>query len=141
MDITEAYELYLAGEAVENPFKTAPDLEYVIYDEEADYIWRMVVLPIDALGADLTLEATPGCTQEDEDARFALIRTWMAGKGIEAALAQSPPIARMTDEFGLDMVDGRHRLALAFQQGLTEIRIMVGAAPGWSPAHALAFGA
>jgi hypothetical protein len=140
MNITEAYELYLKGAPVEDPFATSPDLEYVIYDEEADYIWRMVVLPVDAVGADLSLEATPGCTQEDEDKRFELIRLWMAENGVDAALKQSPPIARMTDEFGLDLVDGRHRLALAHQQGITEVRIMVGAAPGWSPAPVPAFG-
>lgn len=133
MDVRQAYELFLAGDVVEDPFTTAPDLEYVMYDEEADYIWRMVVLPIDAVGADLSLDATPGCTQEDEDERFERIRVWMNGKGVVASLTDCPPIARMTDEFGLDLVDGRHRLALAYQSGLKEVRMMVGIAPGWTP--------
>lgn len=138
MDMQEAYELYLVGEVVEDPFTTAPDFEYVMCDEEADYIWRMVVLPIDAVGADLSLEATPGCTQEDEDERFERIRQWMSEKGIVASLAECPPIARMTDKFGLDLIDGRHRLALAHQYGLTEVRLMLGAAPGWAPACVVA---
>jgi hypothetical protein len=140
MEIQEVYERYLAGEKVEDPYATAPDLEYVIYPEEDDYVWRMVVLPLDAAGADLSLEATPGCTQEDEDKRFDGIRSWMAEKGIVAALADCPPIVRMTDEFGVDMVDGRHRLALAHQAGITEIKMMVGAAPGCSPAFTPTFG-
>lgn len=134
MDVRDAYELFLAGEVVEDPFTTAPDLEYVMYDEEADYIWRMVTLPIDAVGADLSLEATPGCTQEDEDVRFEGIRRWMSVKGVVASLADCPPIARMTDEYGLDLIDGRHRLALAHQYGLKEVRMMLGCAPGWVPA-------
>ena len=133
MDLIDAYDLYLAGEVVEDPYKAAPDLEYVIYPEEEDYVWKMVVLPIDAVGADLSLDATAGCTQEDEDARFERIREWMSAKGVEVALKESPPIARMTDEFGLDLVDGRHRLALAYQNGLREVRMMLGAAPGWVP--------
>jgi hypothetical protein len=133
MDLKDAYELYLAGDVVEDPFTSAPDLEYVMYEEEADYVWRMVVLPIDAVGADLSLEATPGCTQKEEDERFERIRQWMGEKGVVASLAECPPIARMTGEFGLDLVDGRHRLALAHQYGMTEVRLMLGAAPGWAP--------
>jgi hypothetical protein len=133
MDVRDAYELFLTGEIVEDPFTTAPDLEYVIYDEEIDYIWRMVVLPIDAVGTDLSLDATPGCTQEDEDVRFESIRQWMSVKGVVASLADCPPIARMTDEHGLDLIDGRHRLALAHQYGLKEVRMMIGTAPGWAP--------
>jgi hypothetical protein len=137
MDLMEAYEVYLHGDAVDDPYKAAPDLEYVMYDEEVDYVWRMVVLPIDAVGADLSLEATPGCTQEEEDERFEKIRKWMDEKGIIASLVDCPPIARMTDEFGLDLVDGRHRLALANQSGVKEVRMMLGAAPGWVPRFAV----
>lgn len=82
MELRQAYELYLSGDVVDDPFAAAPDLEYVMYEEEADYIWRMVVLPIDSVGADLTLEATSGCTQEDEDERFERIRQWMSEKAL-----------------------------------------------------------
>lgn len=138
MDINEAYELYLAGEVVDDPYMAAPDLEYVMYPEEEDYLWRMVVLPLDAVGCDLSLAPTDGCEEKDEDERFDRIREWMQEKGIIQALAESPPIARMTDQFGLDVVDGRHRLALAHHHGLAEVRMMLGAAPGWKPAVAFA---
>ncbi len=141
MNIKEAYELYLAGEDVDDPYGTAPDLEFVMYPEEADYVWRLVVLPLEAVGCDLSLDPTAGCSQQEEDQRFDRVRAWMAEKGgVVEALAECPPIARFTDEFGLDLVDGRHRLAIAHQSGITKVRLMLGAAPGWSPSFAVAPG-
>lgn len=134
MDVKDAYKLYLEGDVVEDPFTAAPDLEFVMYPEEEDYVWRMVILPINSMGADLSLDPTAGCSKSDEDERFESIRVWMREKGVVASLADSPPIARMTDEFGLDLVDGRHRLALAHEAGVTEVRVMLGAAPDWVPA-------
>ncbi len=74
MDLQEAYDLYLASQTIADPFAAAPDLEYVIYPEEEDYDWRFVILPIDSVGADLSLEPTDGCEKEDEDQRFSNIR-------------------------------------------------------------------
>lgn len=133
MDIQQAYQIYMEGEVVSDPYAAAPDLEYVIYPEEEDYVWRMVVLPIAAVGADLSLAPTDGCSEEEEEVRFESIRSWMTEKGILRALLECPPIARMTDKFGLDLVDGRHRLALANQAGITHVKFLLGAAPGWKP--------
>jgi hypothetical protein len=133
MFLTEAYERYLVAATEEQPFDVAPDLEFVIWDEEQDFIWKFVELPIDAVGADLSFAPTNGCLPQDEDERFATIRTWMEINGVEKALRASPPIARMTDEEGLELVDGRHRLALARHYGITSVRFLVGCAPGWVP--------
>lgn len=137
MTVVEAYEWYQAAAEEKEPFEAAPDLEFVIFDEERDFVWKFIDLPIDAVGADLTFAPTKGCRPEDEEERFELVRTWMESSGVESALRASPPIARMTDEAGLELVDGRHRLALAHHYGITSVRFLVGCAPGWVPKMAV----
>lgn len=135
MTLGEIHALYLAGTPIESPWEGDDAFEGVVEGDEFDYDWRRIELPLDVVGytIDLSLGPNPGCEEVDEEERFEWIRAWgRESGGLANALLARPPAVVIDDRKGI-MIDGRHRLALASQAGMTSVPVIVGMPPDFSP--------
>ena len=141
MELLEIHRLYLVGVPVSEPWAGDDNFEAVLENDELEYDWRRIALPLAVVGAtiDLSLDPNPGCDDADEAERFDWIREWGRESGTLAAALEKRPPAVVMDEKKAAMIDGRHRLALAAQEGLAVIPVIVGMPKGFTPAMGIEF--
>ncbi len=141
MELFEIHRLYTAGVPVTEPWAGDDNFEAVLENDELEYDWRRIALPLAVVGAtiDLSLDPNPGCDDAGEAERFDWIREWGRQNGTLAAALEKRPPAVVMDERKAAMIDGRHRLALAAQEGLVVIPVIVGMPKGFTPATGIEF--
>lgn len=135
MNALDIFQIYQFGILTNAPWQGDDNFEATLSEEEAEYDWRKITLPLSVAGIDLDLscDPSPGCDPKVEAERFDGIRNWAREIGsISAALAIRPP-AIVIDHTKAMTVDGRHRLAIAAQAGLIEVTVLVGIPPGYIP--------
>jgi hypothetical protein len=134
---------FTAGAPVPDVFARSVDAEFILdgdfeRDEQvapALLDWRECLVPIEAFGfKHESLEAHIASLRRVdavyEASRLEVIRAWVSScGGIEAALAQSPALATMTDGV-LKLEDGFHRLGIAkFEHGAQFVRTLCASMP------------
>ena len=118
------------GRPIADIFQASPDAEFVLEDEECDFFWRRILVPVEELSFDQPLEIKPlpGEIPEEAANRWQRINDWIdISGGIKPALSECPILATLEDEGTLSLIDGWHRLVIAvLVHGQKNIEVLAG---------------
>jgi hypothetical protein len=106
----------------------SPDAGSILEDEEIDYEWVELDLPLEAFPSLAKMDIR-GQTEHERRARIALVDEWMTERGgHERAMLESPALALLAGG-DLSLLDGWHRGRALVIRGATTMRTCVGIVP------------